>query len=428
MSIGKLVRSTIGARSVRVTLAIGLVGLGLWAYAPFAAYRISSSAFINSEVVRITAPIPGYLSSDLPQKGKYIETPQTLTLIRSYAEDRQRLLEMEGQQAAAKARAGFAEKQLVELATLDELLRKRMTAYSEAMRARTNHEIAETKAARTGCLAEAGYRQDIGSKMQSLADTGITSRIRSAEMLALQEATNTKCKMASARLEKLQAELQAMENGIFLRDAGSDVPYTQQQRERLFLKRQELEQAVNENNVRAAQLAGDIAEERRRVARLAKFDTTLPGEAVVWSVSASPGSVVVQGQTVLDLTDCKHRFVAVQLPEREFESIKPGDAASIRLIGSDERRQGYVRQIIGSAARNDDRLFAARVPSASKGNITVEVSLPPDAETGERSYCDIGRLAEVRFLRKAPLLVEGLRKFFRPVVALFTPADKVAEG
>jgi multidrug resistance efflux pump len=378
--------------------------------------------------VRITAPIPGYLSSELPQKGQYIGAPEKLTLIKSYAEDRQRLLEMEGQQAAAKARAAFAERQLAEIAVLDTQLQARMKAFSEAMRARTNHEIAETIAARAGCLAEAGHRRDIGSKMRGLADTGRTSQIRSAEALALQEATMAKCHMASARLEKLQAELQAMENGIYLRDAGSDVPYTQQQRERLFLKRQELEQAVNENNVRATQLAGDIAEERRRVASLGKFDTTLPGETVVWSVSASPGSIVVQGQTVLDLTDCKHRFVAVQLPEREFESIKPGDPASIRLIGSDERRQGYVRRIMGSAARSDDRLFAAQVPSATSGNITVEVSLPPDVEIGGRSYCDIGRLAEVRFLRKAPAVVEGLRRLFEPVVALFTPARKVAEG
>jgi multidrug resistance efflux pump len=412
----------------RIAVAILLVGLGLWAFAPFAAYRISSSAFINSEVMRITAPIPGYLSNDLPQKGKYIGAPETLTLIKSYAEDRQRLLEMEGQQAAAKSRAAFARKQLAEIASLDELLQQRMKAYGEAMKSRLMLEIAETTAEHAGCLAEARYRRDIGSKMRTLSETGITSEIRSAEVLALQEATTTKCEMAAARLDKLKAELKAMENGVYLRDAANDVPYTQQQRERLFLRRQELEQAVNENDVRATQLAGDIAAEQRRVASLGKFDTTLPADTVVWAVGASPGSVVVQGQAVLDLTDCKHRFVAVQLPEREFESIKPGDQALIRLIGGDERRVGYVRQIMGSAARSDDRLFAAQVPSASHGNITVEVSLPAEADTGDRSYCDIGRLAEVRFQRKPPAFVESLVKLFQPVVALFSPARKVAEG
>jgi hypothetical protein len=296
------------------------------------------------------------------------------------------------------------------------------------MRARASHEIAETTAERAGCLVEAGYRRDIGTKMRTLSDTGITSQIRTSEVLALQEATTTKCQMASARLEKLKAELQAMEHGVYLRDAGSDVPYTQQQRERLFLRRQELDQAVNENNVRANQLADDIAAERLRVSSLGKFDMTLPADTVVWSVAASPGSVVVHCQTVLDLTDCKHRFVAVQLPEREFESIKPGDLASIRLIGSDERRQGFVRQVMGSAARSDDRLFAAQVPSATNGNITVEVSLPADAEVSERSYCDIGRLAEVRFQRKPPVFIEGLFRLFDPVVALFAPSRKVAEG
>jgi multidrug resistance efflux pump len=428
MSTQTRVRSIIGARRTRIALAALLIGLGVWAFMPFATYRISSSAFINSEVSRITAPIPGYLSTELPQKGRYIAAPEKLQLIKSYAEDRQRLLEMEGQQSAANGRAALAQKQMEEIRALDVELGDRMRAYEAGMRTRVSREIAEAEADKTGCLTEAGYRQEIGAKMRKLADTGITSEIRTAEALALQEATTTRCQMASVRLERLQGELHAMNNGVYLRDAANDVPYTQQQRERLFLRRQEIEQTLQESGARASQLAAEIAEERQRLASLAKFEITLPMGTVVWSVSASPGSVVVPGQTVLDLTDCKHRFVAVQLPEREFESIKPGDPALIRLIGSDERRSGYVRQIMGSAGRGDDRLFAAQVPSATGGNITVEVSLPPDQAPAERSYCDIGRLAEVRFQRRPPAFVETLRHLFAPVIALFTSNTKVVES
>lgn len=422
------IRSVISARASRIAFAVVLIALGIWAFAPFAAYRVSSSAFINSEVLRITAPIPGYLSSELPHKGQYIAEPETLTLIKSYAADRQRLLEMEGQQATAKERAEFAKKQLAEIAVVDEELTKRMQAHRVGMLARINQEIAEAEAEKTGCFAEVAHRQTIGSTMQGLADTGATSEIRSAEALAIQEQTMTKCNMASARLDKLKAELSAMENGVYLRDGANDVPYSQQQRERLFLRRQELDQAANENSVRATQLAADIDEERRRVEHLGQYSLTLPADSVVWSVSASPGSVVVQGQTVLDLTDCKHRFVAVELPEREFENIKPGDPASIRLIGSNERRQGYVRQIRGSAARGDDRLLAAQIPAGTAGNITVEVSLPQDDIRGDSNYCDIGRLAEVRFNRATPAIMESLGKLFQPIFDLFSQGVKIARS
>jgi hypothetical protein len=162
------------------------------------------------------------------------------------------------------------------------------------------------------------------------------------------------------------------------------------------------------------------------VERLGQFDITLPADHVVWSMPATPGSVVSEGQSVLDLADCNHRFIAVELPDREFERIKPGDPASVRLIGSDEWRQGYVRQVRGSAARADDRLFAAQVPVATRGNITVEVSFPPAGPIGDTTYCNIGRMAEVRFQRSQPGIVAGASRLFWSIVDMFRPPEKVA--
>jgi hypothetical protein len=136
--------------------------------------------------------------------------------------------------------------------------------------------------------------------------------------------------------------------------------------------------------------------------------------------------VVEQGQTVLDLADCDRRFVAVELPEREFENIRPGDPASVRLIGSGTWRQGVVRQVQGSAARADDRLLAAQVPAAARGNITVEVSLPESTPAAQSNYCNIGRLADVRFQRRTPAFVETVSQFFRSLGAMFTGKEKIA--
>ena len=179
----------------------------------------------------------------------------------------------------------------------------------------------------------------------------------------------------------------------------NDLPYSQQ-RDRYLVRRQELEMMILEGHARSQKLAAEIAEERERVDHLTHAALTLPEAHVVWSVSASPGSTVTEGQTLLDLADCAHRFVAVELPERDFERIKAGDAAYVRLIGSDEWKQGTVQRVRGSAARADDRLLAAQVPSPDAGSITVEVGLPADDATADRNnFCNIGRLAEVRFQR-----------------------------
>ncbi len=236
-------------------MALVLIGLCIWAFAPYITYRVSSSAFINARIMRVTAPIPGYLSNDLPRKGKFIEYPSKLTLIQSYSVDRRRLLDLEGQRAIAKERADLAKKQLAEVAIEDRELETRMKSYREGMLKRLGNEIQEAQAEASGCLEESRHRRDIGARMQGLSKSGTTSQIRTEEALAKQAATATQCQMAAARVERLRTELSSLKNGVLLRDAANDVPYSQQQRERLFLRRQELETtAGQEGDARSASL------------------------------------------------------------------------------------------------------------------------------------------------------------------------------
>jgi multidrug resistance efflux pump len=390
----------IRSRQARVALALLLIALSAWAFLPYITYRIAPSAFVNAELVRVAAPIAGRLTRELPHKGDFVEQAATVSLIESLSRDRRHLLDLDRQHAVAKEQAALARKQLEEIATADGVLEQRMNAYRDGMIKRLGQEIAESEAEKTGCLAEARQRQDVGSRMEQLVKSGTASPIRSAEAQAVHEAIATRCDMAEARWRRLQGELASAQDGVFLRDGANDVPYSQQQRDRLLLRRQELETLVLEGSARSSQLATEITEERELLDRLGHADLSLPQAHVVWSVSASPGSTVTEGQTLLDLADCAHRFVAVELPERDFELIKAGDPAYVRLIGSDDWKQGEVRQVRGSAARGDDRLLAALVPGPNAGSITVEIGLSQDeALTDRNNFCNIGRLAEVRFER-----------------------------
>jgi hypothetical protein len=123
---------------------------------------------------------------------------------------------------------------------------------------------------------------------------------------------------------------------------------------------------------------------------------------------------------VFDLADCGRRFIVVELPEREFERIQAGDHAYVRLIGSEDWKTGQVRQIRGSAARVDDQLLAARVPNPDPDSITVEIALPSDETANDRNgFCDIGRLAEVRFQRAPIGIVDMVSKKLQWLIAWF---------
>ena len=398
--VSAFVEGLVRSRRARLLLAFALLALSTWAFLPHVAYRIAPTAYVNAELVRVTAPMAGRLARDLPRKGDMIDRTITVNLTETLSPDRRHLLDLEQQSAVAKDRADLAKQQLAEVARVDRDLEIRTDAYRDGMVSRLSQEIAEAEAEKAGCLAEVFQRRDIGSRMDELVKSGLASQIRSAEASATQEANSARCQMTDARIQRFKIELGSAQRRVFLRDGANDVPYSQQQRDRLVLRRQDLETEMLQQRSRAVQLEAEIAEERSRLNRISRSDLLLPANHVVWSVSASPGSTVTEGQTILDLANCAHRFVVVDLPEREFERVKAGDLPSVRLIGSDEWRRGKVRQVLGSAARTDNRLLAAQIPHVTSSSIAVEVELPHDGSDVDRnSFCNVGRMAEVRFQR-----------------------------
>jgi multidrug resistance efflux pump len=373
-----LIEGLVRSWRVRVSLAATLLVFSGWAFFPHIAYRIAPVAFVNAELMRVTAPIPGRLAQDLPRKGDTIDRSMTVNLIDTLSPDRRHLLDLEQQVAVAKGRAELAKRQLDEIALVDRELPVRTNNYQNGMVERLGKEIVEAEAEKAGCLAEVSQRRDIGARMGELVKSGYASQIRSAEASATQEANAARCEMTDARIQRLKVELAAAQRRVFLRDGANDVPYSQQQRDRLVLRRQDLETEMLQQRSRALQIETEIQEERGRLVRISHSDLVLPANHVVWSVSASPGSSVTEGQTILDLADCAHRFVVVELPEREFERVKAGDLPSVRLIGGDDWRQGKVRQVLGLAARTDDRLLAAQIPRVATNSIAVEVELAQD--------------------------------------------------
>jgi multidrug resistance efflux pump len=411
MSASGTVESIIRSRAVRVLVAVALIIVGAWAFLPHLAYRIAPTAFVNSELVRVTAPIAGRLATDLPRRGEIIERPMTVGLVEALSSDRRHLLALEQQSTVAKDRAELAKRQLSDVAAADRDLQGRIDSYRAGTIQRLDQQVVEAQAEKAACVAENQQRRNVRTRIEELAKSGFTPELRSAEAYATQEANAGRCEMADARVQRLKVERDSAQKGIFIANGASDAPYSQQQRDRLALRRQELETEILQQNSIAKQLAAEVTEERSQLERIGHSDVVLPADHVVWSVLASPGSTVTEGQTIFDLADCTHRFVVVDLPEREFEQIKPNAPAEVRLIGGDEWRRGKVRQVIGSAARIDDRLLAAQVPHPTSSSIAVEVELVQDAEGAEHNgFCNIGRLAEVRFQRGGLGLVERIYK------------------
>ncbi len=218
--------------------------------------------------------------------------------------------------------------------------------------------------------------------------------VEKAEAAALSK--ESECRGHAAKLHGLVVQREAATSGVFIGDGYNNAPYAQQQADRLMLQRQALEKMLSDATAHYT-----LARHRLKDA-VARAHYRAPAGTLVWSARSSSGAAIRAGEPVLDLVDCRRRFVQVALPENKAESIRPGTTADVRLVGGDGWIKGEVVNITGAAGRQEAALLAADATTApADREISVKVALPAldlHAINAARK-CDVGRLAEVRFSR-----------------------------
>jgi len=376
-----------------------LAATGVWAFAPYLANDIAAQAYVNAPLVRITSPIAGTASNSLPEPGSYVAASRKVRLVMARSLDSDPLGALLGQDAALRAALALARKQLVELESADRRLAGQASAFESASVQRLVANTAAAQADTRACAAEvAEFRLQL-VRVLALSSMGFAANVTVERARTAVDAGEARCSSFLARADLSAGEAAAARKGIYLGNGGMETPYSEQQRDRLMLRRQELTTTAVDAEARLADLAARIAAGRQQLARAAAYDVVLPSASVVWQVAASPGSSLSPGSPILDLVDCAQRFVSVSLPERRIESIRSGQAVKVRLIGANEWQTGRVVGTVGAAARRDTAMVAASEPDSEGRTLTVEVALPPPPAAAITRRCDVGRLAEVRFPR-----------------------------
>jgi multidrug resistance efflux pump len=386
----------IRSNQVRVAVATSMAALGLWAFAPYVTSEVGGEAFVNAPLIRMASPIAGIVASDLPPPGSAIATSRTARLVAARIIDNGPLAGLKGQQAALISARDLALRQIAELDRASARAASRSARFGQAASARLAATTRAAQEALAACEAEAAEAVLQRDRIEALAEARFATFTQRDRLRAQAAASARRCAALKDQAAALAIETRAAGSGLYLAGAAMDAPYGDQQRDRLLLRRQELESVVADAEARLAELARQIAAEETRLARASAFDAQLPAGSVVWSQPAPKGTTVAPGSSLIELADCNHRYVEVALPERRMEAILPGSPAKVRLIGSDQWLSGRVAAIAGAAAQRDGAMVAAN-PEKDNRALTVVISLPPPASLTRR--CDVGRLAEVRFPR-----------------------------
>jgi len=289
------------------------MGFGISAFIPFIAYKVAPTAYVNAELIRITAPINGQLTQELPRKGDFIDAPTAARLIQSNNVDRSGLVSLERQFEEYKAKAQLASSQITELDAADAAFTQRMSAYQSALANRQDSDMLETQRELKACRDIAAVRRSALDRAEELNQKQLLAQIQLEKVKGEYFNAVQTCETIAGREQRLRAEREATAKGSFIQDANG-APSFAQERSGLLLSRQERQRELLDARARADQLEAQISSLRSHVDNLEHFDMNLPAGYIVWSVQASPGSAVVEGQTILELANCRNPFLIVQFP------------------------------------------------------------------------------------------------------------------
>ncbi|UZW56993.1 HlyD family secretion protein [Sphingobium sp. JS3065] len=389
------VQRLLRARYARILLATGLIGIGTMGFAPYILNDVSTQAAINAPLIRLTAASDGTVAN-LPADGRYFDRTTAITLL-NLSQDTGQVADLKAEAELAQTEMALSQRQLAELNGQTQRLTQRAALFSGAMGARLTADRDAAQADLAGCRAERAEQAANLARTRTLAAQGFISPAGVQKAEAAASLKNSNCVSAAARLQAIQVTRTAAQSDVFVGDSYNDAPYAVQQADRLLLQRQMVEKTLSDATARYRQASLRLKD------ALARAGYRAPAGTLVWAATASPGAAIRAGEPVLDLLDCRRRFVQVALPERKAEVIGPGTPADVRMIGSDQWLKGRVVNITGAASRRKEELLAASNYSLPEDReIMVDVALPapePRRMDGARK-CDVGRLAEVRFSRR----------------------------
>ena len=152
-----------------------------------------------------------------------------------------------------------------------------------------------------------------------------------------------------------------------------------------------------------------------------------PIAGIVWRSAALDGRPVLPGDEIVEILDCRARYLEAYLPEGLMGTVSVGQFAEVRLTGELETFKAPIVSILGNAARFDHVELAAKdsEPNAGKMRVIIELtaeSLPLD----HGKFCDVGRTAQVSLPRDLTAVTRIADLFSHSVRTTFSWLEAVA--
>ncbi|CAA7621921.1 HlyD family secretion protein [Magnetospirillum sp. SS-4] len=375
----------------------GMLSLGAWLVVPPLLNTISIDAVVNARIVVLRSPIEGKVEQGVAPVGAEVMAGQKMVTILNDRQDASFSGELKTERESLTRRISALDEQSAALNAMLADLDARASAYRNSTRIRASGRLNEAEAGLKGVQAQAEEAASRVRRHRMLAEKGFIATARVEESEAAHRLAAAEVDRHKSEVARMRDELRSIDGNVFLGDGQNDVPYSRQRMDEVRLRLQEIAARRDEYATRVEAIDRQITVETDRLRYQASFTQPSPISGVVWRSFVTPGTDVVIGTELMEVLDCSNLFLDVSLAERHFDSIRPGNVAEVRLIGSDDVVEGVVKSVRGAASVTDDRHLAARLPGRKDRELQVIITLPKTVGTNAANFCQVGRSAKVVF-------------------------------
>jgi len=167
-----------------------------------------------------------------------------------------------------------------------------------------------------------------------------------------------------------------------------------------------LERALQDATLGSANTAPPVQQKQYEKARIVAdadntTELTTPHRLLIWSVDASRGTPIGQGQPVLQVAECSELFVFASVPAAKYARLSVGTEAVVTLKG--EKLTGRVAQLLGPPESLASTRHLAPAPPQRRGTSTesggVAITVPELAQRSSTS-CQVGLALDVSFVTR----------------------------
>jgi multidrug resistance efflux pump len=398
-----------GGQVLRVGFGLGLVVVAAYVYGPSLVGTVSTEAVVNARAIAVVSPIEGVAVTPPPPVGTRLRAGEPIAEIRNGAVDRTYLTQLQTEADTLAGRiaalAGLQQDLAAQRARLEAERQRVLAAAVDRLTIMVQEYEA---AARAADAAAAQADREWRRKEALLASESVSQPAVDMAADAARRA-RAEAERAHHAAERTRQDLSAARGGVLAGDRAGD-GYPQQRMDELAIREAETAAQLSEARARKAELERVLPAEIARLRERAEARLVAPVDGVLWRSMAVGGGWVAADRPLATLIDCSERVVQAKFPGRNFESVHPGMAATVRILGAAGRERAVVRDLRAMGASEASDRFAAPVPVVAKDEFLVTLVLAPEPPSpgATSGFCDVGRAAEVSLGREPGRLAQGI--------------------